>query len=141
MLGEAWKEHFYNKHVKPFLKYETEAAERIKNIYNVDIISFNDDNKYDFIDSNNIKYEVKADLYSNSTDNFFIEYYGYDKPSGIKTTQANNYIITDGINYYLIDTNKLKKLCCGAKVKTTKNNLTYGYIINKSIIISNSHFI
>ena len=84
---------------------------------------------------------MKADLYSNSTNIFFIEYYGYGKPSGIKTTQANNYIITDGIKYYLIDTNKLKKLCCGAKVKTTKNNLTYGYIINKSIIMSNSHFI
>ena len=45
MLGEAWKEHFYNKHVKPFLKYEIEAAERIKKLFDVDIISFNDDNK------------------------------------------------------------------------------------------------
>ena len=57
----SWQTTFYNTKVKPFLKYEQEAAKRINKLFNVEILNFNNDNKYDFIDSNNMKYEVKYD--------------------------------------------------------------------------------
>jgi len=134
-----WKENFYETKVKPFLKFEIEASERIKNKFNVEIVSFNDDNKYDFIDANNIKYEVKCDKYSNISGNFFIEFKGYHKNSGISNTKANYYIITNEDNYYMILTEKLLKLCKKyGNVRNTKDKLTFGYIINCNIIICNS---
>lgn len=129
---------FYKKFVKPFEKYEVEAANRIKNKYNVDIVNFNNDNRYDFIDSNNVKYEVKYDGYSNISNNCFIEFIGYGKPSGISVTESKYYIITDGNQYLLIETDKLKKLIVNWPSKFTKDGLTAGYIISKTIIINNS---
>ena len=136
----SWQTNFYEKKVKPFFKFEVESSKRISKLYNVEIISFNNDNKYDFITSDDIKYEVKYDNYSNKSGNFFIEFFAYNKPSGISTSESNFYIITDGINYYLIDTQILLKLCVtfGTTTKTTKDKLTYGYIIPINIIISNS---
>ena len=136
----SWKENFYNVNVSPYEKYEMEACERIKRKFNVELISFNKTNKFDFVTSDNISYEVKADLKSVKTNNFFIEFKGYYKPSGIKTSQASFYIITNGTNYYLIEINALKELCNSkhAKIRNTKDKLTYGFIINKNIIISRS---
>ena len=135
----SWQTTFYNAKVKPFLKYEQEAGERIKKLDNVDIISFNNDNKYDFIDSNNIKYEVKFDGASNKTGNFYIEHNGYGKPSGISTTEAQYYIITDGENYYLIKTETLKSLCAQyGVIRTTKDLKTFGCLINCDIVIYHS---
>ena len=138
----SWQTTFYNTKVKPFLKYEQEAAKRINKLFNVEILNFNNDNKYDFIDSNNIKYEVKYDGYSIKSGNFFIEYKGYGKPSGISTTEAQYYIITDGNNYYMICTKKLKGLCAQYGVtRCTKDGLTFAHIINSNIIVGNSQLI
>ena len=138
----SWQTTFYNTKVKPFLKYEQEAAERIKKLFNVEILNFNNDNKYDFIDSNDIKSEVKYDGYSIKSGNFLIEYKGYGKPSGISTTEAQYYIITDGNNYYMICTKQLKSLCAQYGVtRCTKDGLTFAHIININIIIGNSQLI
>ena len=134
----SWQTNFFNTKVKPFLKYEVEASERIKKLFNVEIKSFNNNNKYDFIDNNNIKYEVKYDGYSIKSGNFYIEYKGYGKASGIATTEANFYIITEGTNYYLIEVKILKKLCCQyGIIRCTKDGLTFGNIISCNIIINN----
>lgn len=133
--------YFYEKFVKPYQKYEVEASERIKKKFNVEILNFNDNNEYDFIDSNDVKYEVKFDGYSNTSNNFFIEFLGYGKSSGISVTQSKYYIITDGNLYLLILTKKLKKLIMNRPIKFTKDGLTAGYIIDKNIIISNSTLI
>ena len=66
----SWQTSFYNTRVNLFFKYELEASKRIKNLFNVQILNFNNDNKYDFIDSNNIKYEVKYDGNSLKSGNF-----------------------------------------------------------------------
>ena len=67
---------------------------------------------------------------------------GYGKPSGLAITEANYYIITDGQNYYLIETDTLKELCnIYGKLKYTTNKITIGYVINKNIVISNSKII
>lgn len=138
----SFNDIFYKNKVVPYLIYEVEASKRISKLFNVEIIKFNDNNKYDFKDSNKIKYEVKADLFSLKTNNFYVEYAGYGKPSGIKTTEAKYYIITDGNNYYMIETILLLKLChTFGKIKITKDKLTHGYCIIKNIIISNSQII
>ena len=137
----SWQTNFYNTKVKPYKKYEREASERIKKLCNVEIFDLfnkNNGNKYDFKDSNEIKYEVKYDGYSIKSGNFYIEYKGYGKASGITTTEANFYVITDGTNYYLIDVEILKKLCCQyGIIRCTKDGLTFGNIINCDVIINN----
>lgn len=137
-----WRENFYNKNVKPYLKYEQEAAKRIEKIFNVKIKNFNDDNKYDFITTDNIKYEVKTDVLSKKTNNFFIEFSGYGKNSGITVTEANFYIITDTEKYYLININVLKNICNECEeIRQIKTSSTYGYIIKTNIIITQSQLI
>jgi hypothetical protein len=130
---------FY-KNLEEFKKYEIEAGERIKTLYNTTIIKYNNNNKYDFKTVDNIKYEVKTEPTSLTTDNFFIEFFAYGKLSGISVTKSNFYIFSDTINFYLIDTNKLKNLIekNTFKIVYTKDKLTKGYLINKFIIIKNS---
>ena len=126
------------KNLKKFQPYEVEAAQRIEKLNKVKVINFNDDNKYDFLTSDNLKYEVKTEPASIKTNNFFIEFLGYNKPSGITTTDADYYIISDTINYYLISVDKLKILVENARIITTKDKLTYGYLIKTKLIKDNS---
>ena len=71
-------------------------AECIAEIYlkmkGVQIIAKNNNNKYDLIDNNNITYEVKLDMVAFKTNNIFLEYESFNQPSGILTTESNNYI-------------------------------------------------
>ena len=66
---------------------EEKARNVIVNTYDVEIseITGGDNYKikqYDFKTSDGIKYEVKGDRLSSQTGNFYIEYMGYDRPSG-----------------------------------------------------------
>ena len=136
-----FKNKFYIEHVEPFEKYELEAIKRIIKTNNVKIIERCNNNKYDFKDSNNIKYEVKADLMSIKIGNFYIENIAYNKLSGISISEANYYIITDGINYYMIDINILKNVCSKYSIygnRPNKNKQALGYAINKNLIIEQS---
>lgn len=130
--------NIFYKNLKKFQPYEKEAAARIEKLNNVKILSFCDNNKYDFITDDNIKYEVKTEPASLKTNNFFIEFKGYGKPSGISTTEADYYIISDTINYYLISVYKLKLLVENSRIISTKDKLTFGYLIKKQIIKDNS---
>ena len=47
---------FY-KNLKKFQPYEEEAAKRIEKINNVKVLNYCNDNKYDFLTNDNIKYE------------------------------------------------------------------------------------
>ncbi len=130
----------FNRNVVLFKKYEIEASERIKAKYNIDVKKWCDNSNYDFKTTDNIKYEVKAEPASLKTCNYFVEFHAYGVPSGISITKANYYIITNTIDYYLIDVNKLKELCENEKtqIKTTKDKLTSGYLLKKHQIINNS---
>lgn len=108
--------NFFIENKSKFDIYETIALERVikyyKNVFN--LVEICNNYKYDFMLSNNKKYEVKADLASLKTGNFYIEYYDNfnKKPSGIDISESNHYIITDtNDNYYMIKTKKLKKIC------------------------------
>ena len=129
--------NFY-KNLKKFQPYEEEAAKRIEKINNVKVLNYCNDNKYDFLTSDNIKYEVKTEPASLKTNNFFIEFEGYGKPSGINTTEANYYIINDTITYYLISVDKLKLLIEHKPIIQTKDTKTSGRLIKTQIIKDNS---
>jgi hypothetical protein len=73
------------------------------------------------------------------TGNFYIEIWGYGKPSGLSISKADYYILTDTKNnYYLIEIDKLKLLVKNTIKVKTKDGSTIGHILNKSFVISNS---
>ena len=130
---------FYNK-LKEFQPYEIKAAKFIEAKYRTKIVKYCNDNRYDFKTEDKMKYEVKTEPTSLITGNFFIEFYGYNKPSGITVSKSNYYIINDTIKYYLIPTNKLREIIemNTFKIVSTKDKMTYGYLINKKIIVEQS---
>ena len=132
--------NIFHKNLQEYKPFEIEAANRITAKYDTKIKKFNNDYRYDFKTFNGIKYEVKSEPASLKTNNLFIEFHGYGKPSGISISESNFYIINDTINYYLIDTNILKQLLKDNtfKIISTKDKLTWGYLVNKDIIIKHS---
>jgi hypothetical protein len=102
-------------------------------------------NSFDIKLSNNLTYELKCDdVMASKTNNFFIEHFGYGKPSGISTTQANFYVLSfDVINYYQISVIALKKLLAtnNYKIISTRDKLTYGQLVPINDIISISELI
>ena len=126
--------------LEKYKPYEIEASKRIEKLNNTSTLNFCNNYKYDFITSDNITYEVKTEPKSLKTNNFFIEFSGYGKPSGISTSESNFYIFCDTINYYLIDIHKLKQIIENftLRIVSTGDGLTFGYLISKHIIITNS---
>lgn len=122
--------------------YEQKAQDKIKNLFKVSIITEQNETNYknvfyDFMTSDMISYEVKADLMSSKTNNFFIEYRGYNKKSGISITTATNHILINNDKYYLILTSKIKELIKTNSYKkvSTKDGSTFGVLININDII------
>ena len=71
--------------------------------------------------------------------NFFIEFLGRNNASsGISTTKADYYIITNSIVYYMIQTNVLKLLCKNKRILTLKDKSASGFIIPCNVIIEKS---
>ena len=69
------------------------AKHYIESIKKEEVVSSNNDYKYDLLTSSSIKYEVKNDLkYIIYKKNLFLEFQSNDKPSGIKTTDSNYYV-------------------------------------------------
>ena len=91
-----------------------------------------------------IRVEVKTDHKSRQTGNFFIEYFGYGKPSGIAITDAEYYVINDTVNYYLISVSRLlriiKRYAEVGKLKrvqfsSSSGCVTKGYIFKKAVLL------
>ena len=119
--------------------YEIIASEKVCLLNNTKLIKFNNDYRYDFKTSDKIKYEVKTDELSLKTNNLFIEFESYKKPSGISSSKAHFYIFCDTIDYYLIETQKLKNILCNIenkKIVSTKDKLTFGFLLRKEIIFT-----
>ena len=124
--------------LKKYQPYEELASEKICLLNSVSVLNTCNTYKYDFETSDGIKYEVKADEMSLRTNNFFIEFIGYGKPSGITTTEAKFYILTDTKIYYLIDVDELKKICIDKPILTTADGKTMGHIVKRAVIKENS---
>ena len=122
---------------------EKVAMEKIKLLYDVEIINIQNTTNYkfmlhDFETSNNLKYEVKADYASEITNNFFCEFIDdWGKLSGISISDANFYIILSCDVYYLIPIEKLKELTFNKRVVRNKNS-GKGYLIPMIQIKENS---
>ena len=142
------KNYFTNEFIPKLnigLIYEDKALQKILNYYgyNIKLLNTNDDFKYDFVLSNGLKFEVKADIKASITNNIFIEYLQFNISSGIDITEADYYIIIVPLNeYILIETKKIKKIINEKLYKfiihpNKNNNFTAGYIFDKQIIIDN----
>ena len=119
--------------------YEQISADKICIRNNTTIQYVCSNYEYDFMTTDGISYEIKCDKASNKTGNFFIEFLGRNNaPSGISSTKADYYIITNSINYYMIQTNVLKSLCKNKRILTLKDKSASGFIIPCSVIIENS---
>ena len=125
--------------------WEDKAKLFITQYKNVEVVEEqNKDNystmHYDFKTSDGISYEVKADKRSFSTGNFFIEYSGYGKPTGIRITTADKHILTDEQQFYIIRTSKIIKLLRDNTYKDgyVKGSDTWGSLIPKADIIKHA---
>jgi len=128
-------------------KYEEEAQEIIKTLFKTEIIEIQTDENYkdvlyDFKTSDGTTYEIKADLLSNKTGNFFIEFQNSNYYTGITTTKAKYHIITNGTIYYLIKTRKIKQLILFNQYRTgMTEDGSIGYLIPTSHIIEKSEIL
>ena len=125
------------KNVDKYHIYEIIASEKICLLNNIKLIKFNDDYRYNFKTSDEIKYEVKTDELSLKTNNLFIEFESYKKPSGVIISKSHYYIFCNTIDYYLIETQKLKEILNNIenkKIVCTKNTFTYGFLVRKEVI-------
>ena len=129
---------FFLKNLDKFKPFEQIAQDRICSLFNTEILNVCCNKFYDFETTQNIKYEVKTDVKCLITGNYYIEFFGYNKPSGIATTEASFYILSDTQKYYLIDIEILKALSKNKPIRATKDGKTHGYIINKNLIIKHS---
>lgn len=127
---------------------EEKAIKLIESKFNVKCIKRQDETNYktvlyDFKTDDGLTYEVKADFASVRTNNFFIEYEGYNKLSGITTTKADKHILNSNDKYYIIKTKKLKQLIRDNDFKTiyTKYTETAGFLIPVYIIQNNAEYI
>ena len=125
------------KNVDKYHIYEIIASEKICLLNNTQLLKFNNDYRYDFKTCDKLRYEVKTDVISIKSNNLFIEFESYKKTSGISISKANYYIFCDTIDYYLIQTQKLKEILNNIenkKIVSTKDKLTYGYLIKEQLI-------
>ncbi len=129
------------ENLRKYQPFEIIAGEKICKLNNVNILNTCNNYKYDFQTDDNLKYEVKTDAMSLKTNNFFIEYYGYKKMSGISTTEANYYIINDTNIYYLISVTKLREITLKSKTLTTKDGSTSGHILSRATLLLHSTII
>jgi len=122
--------------------YEIIASELITKQFNVTITERNNDYKYDFRTSDASKYEVKADLLSNKTGSFFVEYEYKDKASGIKTSESDYYIFIDESTIHVIKTSKLRNIIKKNRIDKVvkliyaRNCYTKAYLIPCQLIIA-----
>ena len=111
---------FFYQNLEKFKPYEIEAAKRIIQLNNTEILKWCNNYKYDFKTADNLKSEVKTEPMSLKTGIFLIEFLGYGEETGISTTKSDFNIINDTIHYYLIVTNILKELIKNNNFKMKK---------------------
>jgi len=92
-----------------------------------------------YIPEVNLSIEVKYDIKSDETGNFFIECEFNGEPSGIQTTTAEWWILVDGQNYYFIETESLGYLIqlnnCYKRTYTGKDGTKVSsYLLRKDIL-------
>ena len=109
------------------LPMEIMAQNIIKRAYRVQIIETCNNADFDFKDSNNITYEIKADRRSISTHNFFITYAQQTlaiselQPTGISKSKADYHMLMYGEN-----------VCPKLSHMNARNEEIYGLLVKVS---------
>lgn len=109
---------------------------KILNKKNYRVISTCNDNKYDIKTERKnkvIKFEVKGDMLSDKTGNYFIEYMAFDKPSGIKTTEADFYVLYNNNKFNVVSVQLIKEMIEDKDYKRilwNKNKTSMGYLFD-----------
>ena len=144
----SFNKTYYKEEFIPKLKlgqfYEQKAITKIKEYYDNKflLLHTSNTNQYDFMLSNNLKYEVKFDGSSINTGNIFIEFLQFNKDSGITTTKADYYIIIlpNTINkYLLVDVLELQFLIINEQYKSIYvDKFKSGYLFDITIIENSS---
>ena len=127
------------------LPMEIMAQNIIKRDYGVQITETCNNADFDFKDSNNITYEIKADRRSISTHNFFITYAQQTlanselQPAGISKSKADYHMLMYGESFYKIKTADLRFLIFkNAYPKLThmnaRNEEIYGLLVKVSCL-------
>ena len=113
------------------------------------LLSECNDYRYDFILSNDMKYEVKASPKAIETGQFYIEFLQFNKPSGISITESDYYIlILPKIKplyiqiltlelQFLIKTEQFDDVIYGS----LWNNYTAGYLFNVDLLVGSGEII
>lgn len=107
---------------------------------NYQIISTCDNNKYDIKASRKNKlvtFEVKADLMSDKTGNYFIEFISFNKPSGIKTTEADFYVLYNNNKFHVVSVELINELINDKdynRILCNKNKTSMGYIFDCKLV-------
>ena len=122
--------------------FESLAIDRmLKTNSELTLINTNNDYKYDFKLSNNLKYEVKYS--GDATKYIFVEFYSWGKASGITTTESDYYIfVLPEDKYLLITTPKLRELCEYSHwAKRYEDRFKKGFLFLFNTLITNGIFI
>ena len=109
----------FKKDLEVAQKTEEEIADFLVENANMELISYNDDNRYDllmkFDDGTECTFELKEDFSCKRTGNVGVEYSCRGRPSGIEVSKADFYIYkvhepSGNIGLYAIPTYDLKKM-------------------------------
>lgn len=123
--------------------YEILAQKIICRAFSVSLDHEQEDYKYDFMTSDGLKYEVKANKKSVEYRTFFIETgqsinngkrWSPFKPSGLMTSEADYWMLWHGVMFLKIHHTNLKKLIRNNKYKKSNcepnpTNKTRGFIV------------
>ena len=143
-------------------KGEAQAQNFITSVFNTAILSSCNNSDYDFLTSDNVKYEVKFDAVASRTKNLFVEfrtlYYNKDKNyvlrdiqsiknSGLSISKSDKYIFVLYINhkyiFIMMDTIILRQIIKNCNYKITQhynkyyNSESEGFIIPIKDVIKN----
>jgi hypothetical protein len=112
------------------LECENQVANMLESKYGIKTLQFNNDNKFDLLCENQkgdkFTIEIKEDFMCERTGNIGLEYSCRGRPSGISVSQADYYLYkahepSGEINFYIIETYKLKKMIDNLEYHRTVN--------------------
>lgn len=139
--GHKTINQFY-ENLNKYVIYEKILTPYLEKIFDSKLKSYCNTKSHDIELGNNIKIEIKIDVYSKKSGNVFIEYKKDNKDSGIIASQSKYYVIGQGdYVYYLIRTKRLRKLINDGLYKFklySKFNNSSGYMLPFENIINNA---
>lgn len=128
-----------------------QKAERLVSVFiatkGFKTILFNNDNKYDILttkDGKSVTWEVKSDGKAHFTNNFYIEFESYNKPSGLMVTQSKYFVLLIPRRNigYVLNTTQLRTFINSIKndlrwVMGGDDNMTKGYLVDVDYLMEN----